>query len=121
MKWLLMPVLLCSLASSAFLETKELPTKQKLDDDLKKHAVQADFFKMKKGEVEKETKVYAEGAAASVDQEGIFALSVKEGTIYVENLTGLRMQPGDNVRVYGMYQGLRNGHPLIAAVLIEKL
>ncbi|UOY90097.1 hypothetical protein [Bacillus glycinifermentans] len=121
MKWLLMPVILCSLASSAFLETKELPTKQKLDDDLKKHAVQADFFKMKKGEVEKETKVYAEGAAASVDQEGVFALSVKAGTVYVENLTGLRVQPGDNVRVYGMYQGLRNGHPLIAAVLIEKL
>ncbi|MCP3028624.1 hypothetical protein [Halobacillus sp. A5] len=120
----------CSEDTSAN-ESKEQPSQQDLEEQLREEAVPIDFATVNAGEVEEGDKVFIQGyisAAAPADEAAaVFSVTADEeageGTYSVENKDeGAEFMIKDIVEVYGTYQGTDDaGTPVIEGTIIESV
>lgn len=116
-------------------ETKqEEPTREELNEKLKKEAVKADFVKLNGNSKDnKDLKVFAEGKVSTVDYKNVmdvfpsFTLTQEEGNgfgiYHITNVLSVEgLKDGDTVKIYGTVdeETSKDGSIKINATIIEK-
>ncbi|WP_054948989.1 hypothetical protein [Numidum massiliense] len=104
------------------------PEQEKLNEQLKKEAVEANFVELNSDDAEDGKKVFAVGEITNIQEEGKlgkFTLTTEEENgngMYTVNSMTVRYEPkeSDRVKVYGSYDGKdETGMPIITATIIE--
>ena len=98
------------------------PSQDELDEQLKEEATEADFVKVNGDEVDEGTKLYAEGETSNINDDTLqgFTLTTDGGMYTVKSFSDEDVSEGDQVKVYGTYDGKDDtSMPILNVTVIE--